>query len=287
MGNHMYLAKLPTDNFKGQLTFPRDFFLRTYNGKLFLFQKPNFDQGIKKLLSDKAFIYNEELTRKLTIPELNDKISEFIDSLDEENQDALVRIQITFDRPTVVQQKANQTFGLRVKVDGKGKTFTEIGCVVTASDEQQNFVYVDRNNSGGEGDFDPDFGNLRNIPVEYFNVSQRKVNMDILIDRNSIETFMFDGMYSMSNLVFSAESGIQVFTRDPYVTVDRLSISVLNKTVPFRQEIPQEENYFLGKADHSLFLDKLRKVADELGFDKIKLNHLPGFKQILEEDEDN
>ena len=139
---------------------------------------------------------------------MNDKISEFIDSLDEENQDALVRIQITFDRPTVVQQKANQTFGLRVKVDGKGKTFTEIGCVVTASDEQQNFVYVDRNNSGGEGDFDPDFGNLRNIPVEYFNVSQRKVNMDILIDRNSIETFMFDGMYSMSNLVFSAESGI-------------------------------------------------------------------------------
>ena len=92
---------------------------------------------------------------------MNDKIGEFIDRLDETNQEALIRIQVTFDRPTVVQQQANQTFGLRVKVASKGKTFTELGCVVTASDEQSNYIYMDRNNSGGEGDFDPDFGNLR------------------------------------------------------------------------------------------------------------------------------
>ena len=101
--------------------------------------------------------------------------------------------------------------------------------------------------------------------------------MEILIDRNSVEAFMFDGMYSMSNLVFSTESGVELFTNDPYVTIDRLAISALNKTVPFRADTPKEEINFLGKADQGFFLQKLRKVADELGFDQIKLGNLPGF----------
>lgn len=127
---------------------------------------------------------------------------------------------------------------MRVKTfnqtDGNLYRYTEVGLEVT-EEEKPDYVYIDRSNSGGDSGFDSDYAQLRKVQVEYFNAIQRSVRVDIIVDRNSVEAFLFGGMYAMSNLVFSNYTGVEIFTNNPDITVERLAISVLDKTVPFRE----------------------------------------------------
>jgi sucrose-6-phosphate hydrolase SacC (GH32 family) len=117
----------------------------------------------------------------------------------------LLRIKLSFERPNV-PIAGGQTFGVRVASNLKNQ-YTEIGVTVgkeASPDEilqsSTDIVYVDRSISGVT-DFHPDFANLKSLAVDYFQVREcsRIVNIEILVDRSSVEVFFMDGLYTMTN----------------------------------------------------------------------------------------
>jgi sucrose-6-phosphate hydrolase SacC (GH32 family) len=62
------------------------------------------------------------------------------------------------------------------------------------------------------------------------------IKLNVIIDRSSVEAFFFDGLYSMTNLVFSPieAKGISVWIDDPsLVSLDYFGIIALNRSAPF------------------------------------------------------
>lgn len=170
------------------MSIPRDFTLRDYEKGLYLYSKPNYEQGLRKIFTNKALIYDPSAMQRMNVKQLNKWMQDFL----KENDD-LVRIHIVFERPPSVSD-----FGLRVKGDDLFRLYTEIGI------KENKKIYVDRSKSGLV-DFHADFKELRELGVEFDITNTREIDMEVIIDKTSIEAFFFDGMYSMTNLIFPEE----------------------------------------------------------------------------------
>lgn len=225
MGSSLYMSEVPTQTWKGQLTFPRDYFLRSYNDRFYVGSKPNYDFGLRYLFSGDAYVYDYNYMQSKTIKELNDNIRTFL-----QTHDDLVRLWIVFNKPIGVKE-----FGLRVKSDYKSK-YTEIGFKGAST------IYMNRTNSGDVG-FHDKFGHLQGLNTDYKTVENRQVILEVIIDKSSVEAFFFDGMYSMTNLIYPDESqrGIEIFPdNDERITIDELFITVLKPAVPFTGNVRDE-----------------------------------------------
>lgn len=114
-------------------------------------------------------------------------------------------------------------------------------------------------------DFDPEFSTLAPLKIDYFDSRQqnREISLEVLIDRSSIETFFFEGMYAMTNLVYPKDenaTGIEIFATDPTISVKKIYITILKKSTPFSEEKPKTARVEL----------KLRKHAYDIrDFDEI------------------
>ena len=158
MGSSLYFEQLPTEAFRGQLSIPRDYTLRDYNKQLYLFSKPNYEQGLRKIFTNKALIYDPSAMQRMNVKQLNTWMQDFL----KENDD-LVRINIVFERPSSVSD-----FGLRVKGDDKFRLYTEVGI------KDNSRIYVDRSRSGLV-DFHDDFKVLKEFTVQYDIVNNREI----------------------------------------------------------------------------------------------------------------
>jgi len=72
-----------------------------------------------------------------------------------------------------------------------------------------------------------------------FKFNETSFNLSIIVDRSSVEAFFFDGLYSITNLVFgdSKAKGIELFVSDDSKAwIDTLRVTVLTKAVPFKKE---------------------------------------------------
>jgi fructan beta-fructosidase len=58
MGNLRYQSKTPTAEWKGSLAFPRNYFLKWFNDRLWVVSQPNLDYALKPLFSNEAYIYD-------------------------------------------------------------------------------------------------------------------------------------------------------------------------------------------------------------------------------------
>jgi sucrose-6-phosphate hydrolase SacC (GH32 family) len=104
-----------------------------------------------------------------------------------------MRIWIVFNKPA-----GDRHLGLRVKSNYNDK-YTEIGI------DKDNTIYVDRENSGSV-DFDSSFKKLKKLHGDFDIKNSKEVDMEIILDRSSVEAFFFEGMYSMTNLIYPAEN---------------------------------------------------------------------------------
>lgn len=150
-----------------------------------MFQNPNYEQGIRQLFTDKALIYDPSAMKPMNVAQLNSWMKDFLD----DNQD-LVRMRIVFDRPPSVSD-----FGLRVKQNPSSHLYTEIGI------KEGKRIYVDRTYSGLT-DFHEEFAALKELEVDFNIMNTRVITLEVIIDKTSVEAFFFDGMYSMTNLVY-------------------------------------------------------------------------------------
>ena len=123
------------------------------------------------------------------------------------------------------------TLGMYLKTDFK-KSYTAVLV------KSPNKVIVKREYEGI--DF---MEELKPLETDFDFENEDTVQIQVLVDRSSVEAFFFGGLDSMTNLALSNEtcSGMVIFIDDINNTyVEKLSITVLQKTVPLSSETEVE-----------------------------------------------
>lgn len=199
MASWQYAEKLPTNPWRGQMTLPREIALRKTANGLRLVQKPT------KEVSGAATWKNVM----------------FLENLNVEGEDGMgitmrshsdtYKIEIEFE------PLDSKEFGLKLLKKTTNNNETIIGYSV---DNEQ--VYFNRVNSGGRvsDDFPAFFGGIQKL-------DRGRLKMLIIVDKSSIETFVNDGEFTMTNLVFAEEGSRdwQIFSRGGKVKVVSVNIS--------------------------------------------------------------
>ena len=186
MSNWQYAGKLPTDPWRGQMTFPRKLALRTTSDGLRLIQLPS--DAITKLHKPPftRFIGTEkEVNKHLNGHTRGDKM-----------------VDLT---ATITLGSAKQA-GLRL-LSGDGSS-TQVGY-----DREREELFIDRSDSGETG-FSKDFPARISAPLQL--TRQGLLQLRILVDRSSIEVFAEHGRVVMTELVFPKQNGkrISVFSEN-------------------------------------------------------------------------
>ncbi len=117
-------------------------------------------------------------------------------------------------------------FGLKVMTD-----YSTVYTLIAM--DAPHKIWVDRTHSGYTS-FSEDFPKLKSFETNYDMANENLFQLDVLIDRSSVEAFFFGGLYSMTNLVFPglADTGIQVWINDETeIQVENLVITVLEKSM--------------------------------------------------------
>jgi fructan beta-fructosidase len=104
--------------------------------------------------------------------------------------------------------------------------------------EPPNTIFVDRSHSGYTT-FSKDFPKLKSVETKYDIANENRFHLNVLIDKSSVEAYFFEGLYSMTNLVFPglADTGVQIWINDETeLYVENLVITVLSKSMTVEDE---------------------------------------------------
>ena len=180
MDNWQYAASLPTRPWRGQMTVPRKLSLRTTSEGIRLVQEPV--DTLQELQDKRARVTNtgaDELKRSLT-----------------ESHSFELKAEVGLGNAQEIGWKL-------MSQDG---TSTIVGY-----DRQRGTLFVDRRHSGLVG-FNKDFPARIEAPLR---LGQNALQLDIVVDRCSIEVFAEGGQVAMTNLVFPPPeaSGIEVYAQ--------------------------------------------------------------------------
>ena len=175
MSNWQYALKTPGTTWRSAMTLPRKLSLKKINGDYVLYNYP---------LSSVDNLFNAEERNNISIPANGEyKISNPL--LGESN--------ISFTSP-------NTDFKLILSNDLGEK-------VALIFDSASSLLMLDRTESGIT-DFNYEFGNkLHYVPMQHLGES---INISMYLDRSSIEVFVNQGLYSLTD---------QLFPRGPYNTL--------------------------------------------------------------------
>jgi len=172
MSNWQYAASLPTKPWRGQMTVPRKLLLRRTTDGIRLFQEPI--EGVSELRDEHVEAANQR------VEEINRKF---------QNSDIIK--SHTFELSSTIEVGTAQEAGWRLlAMDG---TTTIIGY-----DRRRGSVFVDRTHSGVTG-FSKEFPVRTEAPLA---INSGVLNLDVLVDRCSVEVFAEGGRIAMTNLVF-------------------------------------------------------------------------------------
>jgi fructan beta-fructosidase len=162
MNNWRYAAKLPTSPWRGQMSIPRKLSFLHDEAGLSLQQEPI----IAPLRADRADI-----------------------SPPKSGATGEITLQAPFELHLQFGRDAPQTFGVRLYTDEQH--WTEI-----AFDRSAEKFYMDRTQSGA--DIAPGFATKTTAPL----VAGRLYDLQLIVDRSSIEAFAQNGTIAMTNLIF-------------------------------------------------------------------------------------
>lgn len=195
MNNWKYANRIPTANWRGAMTLPRELKLATESEGVRLHQKPIRELQVQRRnkVDWAAFgLISSEIT--LTQGDLLEIIAEF------EIEDAL-------------------EFGLKLRASETEET-------LVGYSTQEQLLFIDRSRSGVT-DFHEHFACRHSALLEAENGI---IKMHIFVDRSSIEVFANDGKRVMTDQIFPSTSstGIKMYATDGCVKVKSLTIYTLN-----------------------------------------------------------
>ncbi|PWK24387.1 levanase/fructan beta-fructosidase [Arcicella aurantiaca] len=208
MSSWHYIEAIKTSPWKGQMSAPRNIFLRQTSEGLRLFQDP-----VATLKPKKDYLVFEKKNFEFSKEKQLDGMTLF-------SQNAYM-IEIEFEK------KSASNFGLRIaqlkdKIDNK-KILHQ---TIVGYDTQHSELYIDRTNSGVIPN--NDFASVEKTNV---NLKNNILKLKILVDKTSVEVFANDGEKVISDLIFPVEGSnmFSLFTSEKKVKVLSLKISDLSK----------------------------------------------------------
>lgn len=180
MSNWQYAAKLPTAPWRGQMSLPRRLSFVRDGAGLALKQEPIVAPLRDNSLPLAALLArpsHDGMGRPIAIP---------------------YEIDLQFSKPV------GAVFGVRLYSDEQH--WTEIGF-----DTAKGQLYMDRTNSGA--DVDTHFPVRTTAPI----AGGRPYDLQLIVDRSSVEAFAQNGTIAMTNLTYplSSKSSIRFFPEDP------------------------------------------------------------------------
>ena len=183
MNNWDYAASIPTGDFRGSMTLPREYALREVDGEVRVVQTPVAE--LQELRREHFAAENVELTEGALKAPLSGKALEIV---------------AVFDAAAASAEE----FGVKLRV-GAGEE-TLVGYDVAAGE-----AFVDRTNSG----FLPSeaFAARHGAPLEV--MEDGTVKLHIFLDSASVELFANDGLRTVTDQIFpDAESlGLQLYAK--------------------------------------------------------------------------
>jgi len=178
MSNWDYARDTPTEKWRSAMTVPRSLSLTNINGQYELLNYPlkNFDAIVDKSTAVKTILVKPNETEAIALSTKNQ--AEF-------------RFQTT-SRDFVLSFKNHSADSLAIAMDGKNR-----------------MLKFDRRNSGLT-DFKDNFATgVQEMPID--NLPEGEIEIRMLLDASSIELFIHQGQYVMTN---------QIFPREAYTTLE-------------------------------------------------------------------
>jgi sucrose-6-phosphate hydrolase SacC (GH32 family) len=172
MDNWQYASKLPTSPWRGQMTVPRRIWLVGSGGQARLFQRP-IDQIAKDL------VRRQFEARGRTLQEVNKKL-----------RSSDITKAHTYELISTMSFGNAREVGWRILQHNGNAT-------VIGYDRTKGTLFVDRTRSGFV-DFSPAFPSRMDAPL----TAGAALNVEVLVDRSSIEVFADGGRVTMTSLVF-------------------------------------------------------------------------------------
>ena len=184
MSNWQYAAKTPADTFRGQMTLPRELSLTQKTGEIHLAQKiiRELDSYTGKLFFDKENIPVK--SSPFVIPEIIKSMACVLELHIKNNRSLL---DIIF--------KNNKEERIEIKCDMLNKTFS-----------------IDRSHSGSTG-FSRHFPGVHTAP--FIEDVPGTVGFKIYFDSTSVELITYDGLLSVTELIFPSEPFSQFILTAP------------------------------------------------------------------------
>ena len=183
MSNWDYARDTPTEKWRSASTVPRTLSLSKINGQYELLNYP--------LSSFESLVDSEVVPKDILVP-----------------LDGTYEIKLTTDNQSEIRfTTAHRDFVLSLKNDSKDS----LAIAMNGKGKMLNF---DRRNSGLT-DFKDNFATgVQEMPID--NLPEGAIEIRILLDASSIELFVNQGQYVMTN---------QIFPRDTYTTLEFLNTS--------------------------------------------------------------
>jgi fructan beta-fructosidase len=180
MSNWDYAREVPTGSYRGAMTVPRTYELRTHSGRPVLVQRPVVASGMTP-------------THVVTSREL----PEGVHPLPDECRATSVVLSVDIDPGTASR------CGVAVRVGDGERT-------VVGYDARERALYVDRTRSG-DTDFHPGFGAVHMAPLDLDGT--HPLALEIHVDTTSLEVYADGGRVVITDQVFpsAGSDGIELF----------------------------------------------------------------------------
>lgn len=175
MSNWSYAKQVPTKNWRGAMTIPRELELKNIEGEILVTSKPI--QNLEKIIGKSIATIDDV--------KLNSNIN-----VGKELSASRIKIEMDIALIKNMEIEIGNVKGENVRI---------------GYDVQNGYLYVDRRNSG-EKNFKEGFAKLHKAKVSR---KLEKLEMEIFLDKASIEVFFNRGEYVMTEIIFPTED----FTR--------------------------------------------------------------------------
>jgi sucrose-6-phosphate hydrolase SacC (GH32 family) len=182
MSNWQYAAFLPTFPWRGQMTFPRRLWLSRTQDGIRLFQRPV--NALTQLQTARVEIFGR------SVAEVNSKLTL-----------SNITKQRTFELISTMRFGTSRELGWRILQQNGSVT-------VIGYDRDKSSLFIDRQHSGSIG-FSPHFASRMDAPLRV----NTSLELEVLVDRSSIEVFANGGQVAMTSLVFphAEANGIEAY----------------------------------------------------------------------------
>ncbi|HEY4153125.1 MAG TPA: GH32 C-terminal domain-containing protein [Pseudolysinimonas sp.] len=201
MNNWDYGGDIPTTPWRSAMSLPRELTLQTVDGT------PKLVQAVVFQVDELAKTYAQYQASNVAIPEGTH-------ALPDSASGNVIKIDAVFSPGTA------QQFGVVVSGSSDGTQGTPVGYDTTTGT-----VVVDRTHSGNVS-FNQTFPSVESAPVTLKN---GKIELELYVDRSSVETFAQGGIASITDQIFPDESSqtVSLYAEGGTAQLDSLTVTPL------------------------------------------------------------